>query len=98
MRQQAADPQVSGIVIDVDSPGGNIARRAGGIRRVREARPAKPVVAVANHWAASAAYWLASAADELVVTPSGEVGSIGVYSITRMSPSASRCSASSRRW
>ena len=39
----------------------------------------KPVSAVAHHWAASAAYWLASAADELVVTPSGEVGSIGVY-------------------
>jgi signal peptide peptidase SppA len=36
---------------------------------------------VANTLAASAAYWLASAASELVVTPSGEVGSIGVFAI-----------------
>ncbi len=52
-------------------------RRSDAIRDVRAA--GKPVSAVAHHWAASAAYWLASAADELVVTPSGEVGSIGVY-------------------
>lgn len=36
-------------------------------------------MAIANHLAASAAYWIGSAADELVVTPSGEVGAIGVF-------------------
>ena len=36
-------------------------------------------MAVANHLAASAAYWIATAADELVVSPSAEVGSIGVF-------------------
>jgi capsid assembly protease len=72
------DPNVGSIVLDVDSPGGEVfgleelaARVAAGARR-------KPVVAVANPWAASAAYWVASQASELVVTPSGEVGSIGV--------------------
>jgi ClpP class serine protease len=39
------------------------------------------IVAVANTMAASAAYWIASQADELVVTPSGQVGSIGVLAV-----------------
>jgi signal peptide peptidase SppA len=43
------------------------------------ARGSKPIVAQVNSLAASAAYYIASAADEIVVTPSGEVGSIGVY-------------------
>jgi hypothetical protein len=42
-------------------------------------------VAIANHTAASAAYWIASQADEVVVTPSGQVGSIGVVGPTRTS-------------
>ena len=80
MRQLAADPSIKGIVLDVDSPGGNVAGVPEAVSAIRDARAAgKPVSAVANHWAASAAYWLASAADELVVTQSGEVGSIGVY-------------------
>ncbi len=40
---------------------------------------AKPVTAVANSLAASAAYWLGTAASEFFVTPGGEVGSIGVW-------------------
>jgi len=49
---------------------------------VRAARGnGKPIVAVADTLAASAGYWLASQADEVVVTPSGSVGSIGVYAI-----------------
>ena len=80
MRQLAADPSIKGIVLDVDSPGGNVAGVPEAVSAIRDAKAAgKPVSAVANHWAASAAYWLASAADELVVTQSGEVGSIGVY-------------------
>jgi signal peptide peptidase SppA len=80
MRQLAADPAVRGVVLDVDSPGGNVAGVPEAVDAIRDVKAAgKPVSAVAHHWAASAAYWLASAADELVVTPSGEVGSIGVY-------------------
>ena len=51
--------------------------------QTRAARAQKPIVAVANTQADSAAYWLASQADEIVVTPSGEVGSIGVYQMHR---------------
>jgi signal peptide peptidase SppA len=73
-----ADPAVGVIVLDVDSPGGSVF----GIPELSDVlakqRGGKPVVAVANSLAASAAYWIASQADELVVTPSGQVGSIGV--------------------
>lgn len=79
VRQAAADSNVTGIIIDVDSPGGNVSGIQEAAAIVREASRQKPVVAVANHWAASAAYQIASAAGELVVTPSGEVGAIGVF-------------------
>ena len=46
--------------------------------RIYAARQSKPIVAVANATAASAAYWIASATSEFIVTPSGSVGSIGV--------------------
>jgi signal peptide peptidase SppA len=78
----AADTNVKGIVIDVDSPGGTVDLVPEMAARIRNARrEGRPIVAVANTIAASAAYWIASAADELVVTPSGEVGSIGVYTV-----------------
>lgn len=81
-RQAAEDPGVSALVLDVDSPGGRVdlvQETARTIHAMR--REGRPIIAVANTLAASAAYWLASAADELVVTPSGMVGSIGVYTV-----------------
>lgn len=79
MRQAAHDPAVGAIVIDVDSPGGSVAGIPETAGAVRDAAAVKPVVAVANSLAASAAYWIASNATELMVTPSGEVGSVGVF-------------------
>ena len=73
-----ADPEVSAIVIDIDSPGGSVFGVAELGQLIYDARGQKPVIAQANSQAASAAYWVASQADEIVVTPSGEVGSIGV--------------------
>lgn len=78
-REALNDNQVGAIVLDVDSPGGSVFGVPELAAEIREARGDKPIVAVANSLAASAAYWVASAADELVVTPSGEVGSIGVF-------------------
>jgi signal peptide peptidase SppA len=78
-RQALNDPNVKAIVIDVDSPGGSVAGVAELASEIFEARGQKRIIAVANTMAASAAYYIASAADELVVTPSGEVGSIGVF-------------------
>jgi signal peptide peptidase SppA len=78
-RALMADPDVAGIVLDVDSPGGSVH----GIQELAEtifaARGVKPVSAVANSLAASAAYWIASCAEELAIMPGGEAGSIGIF-------------------
>ena len=82
-RQAMSDPNIKAVVIDVDSPGGGVYGVAELGAEIRDAVKAggKPIVAVANSLAASAAYWIASQAGELVVTPGGEVGSIGVFTI-----------------
>lgn len=71
------DPSVGTIVLNVDSPGGAVDLVPEVAAKIRAARTA--TVAVANTRAASAAYWLASQCGELVVSPSGAVGSVGVY-------------------
>ncbi len=79
MKAAASDPNVGTILLDIDSPGGTIpgvAELAADIRTIRES---KKVVALANSLAASAAYWLAAQANEIVAIPSARVGSIGVY-------------------
>lgn len=73
-----ADPSVASIVLDIDSPGGSVFGIEEMAAKIYAARGKKKVVAVANSMAASGAYWIAAAADELVVTAGGEVGSIGV--------------------
>lgn len=81
LRQMAADPDISTIIMDIDSPGGTVygVQELGDeIARLTEDTR---IVAVANAQAFSAAYWIASQASELVVTPSGEVGSIGVWTM-----------------
>lgn len=77
-REALADPEVSAIVFDVDSPGGAIDGVPEFASEVLAARGQKPLVAVANTLMASAAYWIGSATDEIVATPSSLVGSIGV--------------------
>jgi signal peptide peptidase SppA len=74
----ANDPNVAAIILDVDSPGGSADLVPETAAKVRRAAERKQLVAVADTMAASAAYWIASQAPELVVTPSGSVGSIGV--------------------
>ena len=72
------DPAVSAIVLEIDSPGGMIAGVSEFAEMVRAARAEKPVVAYVSNLGASAAYWIASAAGEVVVRDTAEVGSIGV--------------------
>lgn len=74
-----SDPSVGSIVLRIDSPGGGVYGVAELADQILKARGRKQIVAVADSMAASAAYWIASAADEIVVTPGGEVGSIGVF-------------------
>lgn len=76
-----ADPQVAGILLDIDSPGGEASGSFELARRVREASAVKPVWAVANDSAYSAAYAIGSAANRLIVSETGGVGSIGVIAL-----------------
>ena len=79
LRAALADPAVGAIVLDISSPGGAVQGVDELAGEIFAARDKKPIVAVANHLAASAAYWIGTAANELLVAPSGEVGSIGVF-------------------
>lgn len=78
-RSLVADEEVGAIILDIDSPGGEVTGIPEAAAEIRAARDQKRIVAVANSMAASAAYWLGSQASEFLVTPSGSVGSIGVY-------------------
>jgi signal peptide peptidase SppA len=73
----SADDTVSQILLDIDSPGGSVYGVQELAAEIQQAK--KPVIAVANSLAASAAYWIGCAATEFYVTPGGEVGSIGVW-------------------
>jgi len=75
------NPDVGAIVLDVDSPGGTYAGTPETAAAVRAAAGVKPVTAVVDSLAASAAYWIASQCGSIVVSPSAEVGSIGVQSV-----------------
>ena len=78
VRAAAADPNVSEIVLSVDSPGGTVDGTNTAAEAVRDATRAKPVTAVADGMMASGAYWIASQASRVVVDPTALVGSIGV--------------------
>lgn len=69
---------VHAIALVMDSPGGEVAGAFELAERIYAARGRKPIVAVADGMAASAAYLAASAADEVVLTNTSYVGSIGV--------------------
>jgi len=73
------DDSVGQILIDIDSPGGSVYGVSELADQIIAARTKKPIVAIANSLAASAAYWIGCSASEFYVTPGGEVGSIGVW-------------------
>lgn len=79
--QAMGDSQIKAIVLDIASPGGTTFGVQELGDKIFAARGNKQVIAVANSYADSAAYWVAAQADQLIVTPGGEVGSIGVYAL-----------------
>lgn len=83
LKQLDANPAVSAIVLDVDSPGGTVAgtpELAAIIGEIRRGQ-ATTIVAVADPLAASAAIWTATAAEKVYAIPTADVGSIGVISV-----------------
>jgi signal peptide peptidase SppA len=76
-----ANERVDTILLNVDSPGGIADMIPETARMIREASKEKRIVAVANTMAGSAAYMLASQANELYASESAYVGSVGAYLI-----------------
>lgn len=73
-----AAEDVAAVVLEVDSPGGMVMGLDAAAEAVKALAAVKPVHALVNPMAASAAYWLASQATDIAVTPGSMVGSIGV--------------------
>lgn len=74
-----ADPAITAILLDIDSPGGEVTGLFDGlIPSIEAAKKQKKVWGIANGAAYSAAYAIGAACDQFVVTPSGGAGSVGV--------------------
>jgi signal peptide peptidase SppA len=76
-----SNPQVRGILLDVDSPGGEATGVFDLADTIFQARGTKPIWAFANEQALSAAYAIASSADKIFLPRTGVLGSIGVYAL-----------------
>lgn len=79
--QALADPRIGGVLLDIDSPGGEAAGMLEFSDWLHSQRGAKPIWAHANHMAASAGYGIASAADRVIASPDALVGSIGTIAM-----------------
>lgn len=77
----AEDHRVRSILLDINSPGGMVSGVQDAYSEIERAGKTKPVVAYAHDTAASAAYWLAAAAGQILLSPAAVAGSIGVYTI-----------------
>lgn len=73
----ADDPGIHAIVLAIDSPGGEVTGVSELAKLIRETSARKPVIAYVEGLGASAAYWLASAAGEVVASDTALLGSIG---------------------
>lgn len=82
--EAVADPDISAIVLDVDSPGGSVDGLTEFAQHVRSVRDmGTPIVAHADYLMASAAYYIAAQAHQIVAAPSALVGSVGTIAVHR---------------
>lgn len=81
LAQAMAAPGIKQIVLDISSPGGRVTYVPELAEQVRAAAQTKgkTVWAFTDTMIASAATWIASQANEIVMTPSAQIGSIGTY-------------------
>lgn len=75
------NPQIKGILLDIDSPGGEVNGCSELSDMIYQARGTKPIVAYASGACCSGAYWIASACDKILAADTAILGSIGVVSI-----------------
>jgi ClpP class serine protease len=91
------DPKIDSIVLEIDSPGGEVSGVSEFAEQVRLGAQGKRVVAYVSNMGASAAYWIASAASEVVVRDTAQVGSIGVVARLRRDAEAGTVKVISRQ-
>jgi signal peptide peptidase SppA len=80
-RAAIADERVNSVLFLIDSPGGEVAGLFDLVDEIYHARGTKPIIAIVDEAAFSAAYAIASAADEVYLPATAQVGSIGVIAI-----------------
>jgi len=80
MEEAGSDPAVRAVVLEIASPGGEVTASEDMYFEVLRLREQKPVVAAINEIAASGAYYIASAAEQIYAKPGSTVGNIGVIS------------------
>lgn len=78
-RALANDPEIGTIVTDFNSPGGLVTGTLEAADALFAARKKKNCIALVNPLCASAAYWIASQASEIIAVPSADIGSVGVF-------------------
>ena len=79
-----SDPNIKGIILPIDSPGGTVDGTSELAEQIFQARGKKPIIAFSDGMVASAAYWIASACDKIFISgDTNPVGSIGVVSAHR---------------
>ncbi len=81
LRQLRQDPDISAIVLRVNSPGGSASASEAIQRELRLAGEVKPVVVSMGSYAASGGYWISTYSDRIFAEPATITGSIGVYGI-----------------
>jgi len=80
LEEAERDPAVAAVVLDISSPGGEVTASEDLYFNVLKLREVKPVIASIDEMAASGAYYVSSAADQLYAKPGSAVGNIGVVS------------------
>lgn len=80
VREATSTDSVSGVIFDIDSPGGMAMGNFELVEEIKQLTATKPTVAIVNGMATSGAYSIASATSKIVATKSSAVGSIGVVS------------------
>jgi signal peptide peptidase SppA len=79
MADAALNPDVKSVILDVDSPGGTVTGVPETAAMFRALGKMKPTMAFCDGEACSAGYWVASQANRFTVTPSANIGNVGVF-------------------
>lgn len=81
LQRAVDDDSIKAVVLDYDTPGGSVFGVEEAASAMTALRGKKPIIAQVTGSCASAGYWLASGADEIVANPTSIIGSVGVYMV-----------------